>query len=76
MGRYMLTEQNAMKKRCYRDLSSTCVGSMCMAWRWFSPAPEIEIFRRGESDADFVKRRDHEQSKRMGFCGVAGIPSH
>lgn len=31
---WCVSETEAFKKRCAQDLSGTCVGSTCMAWRW------------------------------------------
>lgn len=56
------------------DSHRRCVASSCMAWRWGDPAEEIEIFRSGETDAGFAKRRDATLAKRRGYCGLSGTP--
>lgn len=60
----LLTEEQAKKKRCYRDLSSTCVGSMCMAWR-----QEVTEMRHPDSGRVI----DTKPTDR-GYCGRAGRP--
>ncbi len=57
-----MTEIEAKKLRCYRDLSSTCVGQMCMAWRW----DKNEMRHPDSGRVIDVKNAD------TGYCGVAG----
>lgn len=53
---------------------SNCIGSACMAWRYYEAVPKIEIFVQGETDADYVARRDRVMAVLTGYCGKAGRP--
>ncbi len=64
-------EHDARAKLCpAAALQGHCRASGCMVWAWADPVPEIEIFKSGETDADFVKRRDLIMSGRKGYCGL------
>lgn len=48
----------------------TCIGSACMAWRWFQPGRDPDLAREFPlaPTGDLDKRDD------VGFCGLAGKP--
>jgi hypothetical protein len=72
----VLTEKNTAAKTCPVSRGAPideshpymgtrpCVGSSCMAWRWYDPTERWE---------DGHKRRVDE---RRGYCGLAGKPEH
>lgn len=64
----ILTEEDARQKICHklRDLEQEdmCIASDCMAWRW----------ARGSADVGGIKRPNPEDSRPMGYCGLAGRP--
>ncbi len=47
-----------------------CIGSACMAWRWFHPGHDPDLPRQFPDviGSELNKRRD------IGFCGLAGKP--
>ena len=60
---FCVSEVDAVKRlRCWRDQSSTCMGSLCMAWRWIKTNVP-------DKDGDLVVSGDTH-----GYCGVAGKP--
>jgi len=60
---FCVHETDAFSKRCAQDISSTCIGSKCMAWRYaktnINDAPGAPMY---ESDNTY------------GYCGLAGKP--
>ena len=80
----MLTEEDAQQKMCHRTLfggqeeytqGTPCLGSECMAWRWFDYIDQadkklrlIQENRIGFQRAEIVEDR----SLRRGYCGLAG----
>lgn len=64
-----MIESEAFTKRCPRDLSSTCLGAACMAWRWDTiPNP-----RHNPHMAQFPIAADpaYIKSTTDGHCGLA-----
>ncbi len=59
---FCMSEADAQKKRCCRGLADTCLGSMCMAWRW------VETNISSEPGELYPSRDTH------GYCGLAGPP--
>ena len=55
--------EDAKKKRCPRDLSSTCIADMCMAWRFVTTH-----VRDGEGGTK-------ECGESHGVCGLAVDPT-
>lgn len=69
----ILTEQDAMKKRCPEGVIAsngpiilTCLGSGCMAWRWSG--------WRDQSGTIFANSTNRSGVEHVGYCGKAGTP--
>jgi hypothetical protein len=64
----IVLEKEAFKKRCpENDAGTTCVGSVCMAWRhygWKMPGGKVNTLRDRQSP----------EWLSMGYCGKAGRP--
>jgi hypothetical protein len=77
----MLTEQQAKAKLCHKTLApvsmshefpiqtpANCVGSECMAWRFFEG-----VGFQARAEAEF-RRTGRRLTPDEGFCGLVGAP--
>ena len=58
----LVTEAVAHKKMCCNDLSLSCQGQLCMAWRWAEPVPK-------EFVGDNTNKIREAPENRKGYCG-------
>lgn len=92
----IVTEREAAEKGCYRTLEAGtwaperggfdwpeprfCIGSVCMAWRWFDAVSDdgIGCFATPTKLAPRVPQNDPHiplpLEQRRGYCGAAGKP--
>ena len=80
-----LTENEAMEKACckcvpYSDAESvrapSCLGSICMAFRWEMGAFHFDKQRFLEEGEGVSKGQYEMRSTGRGYCGLAGTPEY
>lgn len=84
-----MTEEEARTKRCPAPMGTMhdervqnhCIGSACMAWRWYFSggadqqrhAALIDVYQK-EKNCLWIEANDWALSQRVGYCGLAGKP--
>lgn len=70
----LMTESEAEKLDCPQSLaagkSQTCLGSLCMAWRWAGWLVKPTQIIHPEPEG----HHDRTPEGRLGYCGLASIP--
>jgi hypothetical protein len=56
----LLTEEEARKQQCCREVQNPCAASKCQGWRW------------GESPYEEMQGVNYLTKDRHGYCGLAG----
>ena len=85
----IITEKDAANTTCVvtrgHDIKSCCLGSKCMAWRWWFGDSEY-IFEYGSlteppnNSREWIPALEHPgkwaslNNDRRGYCGLAGKP--
>ena len=68
------TKDEAENTRCCRDQSSTCITTLCMAWRWDIEDFETQQENYEDAPAYAPPGSVNPEPVARGFCGLAGKP--